>query len=72
MAAYQAYETQIEISRWPVFVVVGLVVLLLAIVYTAVRNRKHVSESDVRICASCATPHPTHAGFCRKCGKKLG
>ena len=69
LAAYQSYTV---VSTWMILLV-GLIVLVgLAIVYTAVRNRRHVAESDVKICAGCATPHPTTAQFCRKCGKKLG
>lgn len=55
--------------RWVFFVIVAVAVLV--IVWTALRSRKFMAESGLKICAACATPNPMQAQFCRKCGKRL-
>jgi hypothetical protein len=61
----------LSVSYRPLVVFVLLAVVLAAFFYTVFRSRRHVAESDQRLCSSCATPHPLRAQFCRKCGKRL-
>jgi ribosomal protein L40E len=67
MAAYYA----VPMSWLTLGVVAALVIAGALLIITALQHRRHASESDVRMCPGCATPNPTHAEFCRKCGKRL-
>lgn len=57
-----AYTSSFNVL-WVVFSVV--VVLL---VLTALRHRRHAAATDTRLCRACGESHPPHARFCRKCG----
>jgi ribosomal protein L40E len=54
----------------PLFLFIILIIVLLMVV-TASQNRRHGSFTDLRLCRSCGTAHPTFAQFCRKCGRRL-
>ncbi len=60
-----------EVTYRPMLLALALLVVLGIAFYTAFGNRRRVAESDMSLCAGCATPNPKHAAFCRKCGKRL-
>jgi ribosomal protein L40E len=64
-------ETTIQVSWMTIGVVAALVTAGLLLIVTALQHRRHASESDAKLCPGCATPNPTHAEFCRKCGQKI-
>jgi ribosomal protein L40E len=65
------YQPIVEPSWLRLLIVGGAVIAVLTILFTAMRNRRHVAESDIKLCPGCATPNPAHAEFCRKCGGRL-
>ena len=65
------YQPIVEPYWLRLLIAAGAVMAVLAILFTAMKNRRHVVESDMNLCARCATPNPKHAEFCRKCGTKL-
>lgn len=69
-----ADQTRLLDQPFGPFVTLLLIILGIAfvlILITASQHRKHAHETESKICPGCATPHPSHAQFCRQCGKKL-
>lgn len=67
-----AAEYMVQSSWLTLGVVIALGLAGLLLIVTALQHRRHAGESDVRLCPGCSTPNPTHAAFCRKCGRKIG
>ena len=59
-------DGQIGFAAWTIQVV--LIVLALA---TALRHRRHATETDLHLCRGCASPHVAAARFCRRCGRPV-
>ena len=54
----------------PLFV--GLIIFFVfMLVKTAKQNRRHVGDTDQKVCRGCGTGHPSMAVYCRRCGQKL-
>ena len=48
---------------------VVLAVAVVLLVVTALQHRRHAARTDNRLCRGCGEAHPSHARFCRRCGK---
>ena len=46
-------------------------VVLILLVITATQHRRHVEETEHRLCRSCGAAHPSFARFCRRCGRAI-
>lgn len=69
MAVYTEGYAYTASSFNTLWVVLAVVVVLLVV--TALQHRRHAGGTENRLCRVCGETHPSHARFCRRCGKQV-
>jgi hypothetical protein len=50
---------------------IAAVVIFILITSSSANRRRHMTWPHERPCRNCQTSNPPHAGFCRRCGRRL-
>jgi hypothetical protein len=68
-----AHFHDVTVVRSPAggFLGIAAAVLVVLLIVTAARHRRHAGATEQRLCRACAQPHPPFARFCRRCGRAL-
>ena len=60
-----------RLSPIAIVMVVTVVIWILLMWTSAMKNHKAGASAKPKTCGACATENPGHAAFCRNCGKKF-
>lgn len=60
----------VTFPAWIILMAIAAVVI--ASLFAARRRRLELGRWEVKVCPFCGTNQPSHAEYCRSCGKRLG